>query len=782
VSLRRRSAPPRANGLLDALERSFRESLRAPDGTAEPVALLWTDSDGQWKPLIARLRSVLPQLYTLGPYAPDQRTGPAIWLRCVIDRVLPEAGPPPGVVPILYLPDVARQDLRAGAECPRALQPLVELQFRGRVWHQRNGRDWTVEAFLGSEDGLGLSLAQDARTREALLRALPLLMDAPADSLSDDRLDADDFDRLAVSDPTRDLLRWMGTGELFRLSLDANHWRSFCSVCASEMKLDPDARSPADAATLLVSGGGKWDSVWQRFREAPRLYPGVPQLLRDVKGQFGLGYDRERTPVVNDEAEQQLRAELASIAHVPHPKAIEKVARLEAGHAHRRAWVWAQLGESPLALALEPLARLAAKASSTLGGATIEDAVSLYTTEGWKCDRAALEALCAVPTAADRTLLHGAVKALYEPWLDASARHFQALVAHGYGTARGTAGTKAVDKDTCLVFADGLRFDIAGMLKERLEARGLRLRLDHRLSPVPTVTATAKPLATVVFDELEGGDDVVDFNPRLRDGGAPASAQRLRDLMAKRGLDLLGDEVRPARAGTAGGWVEVGRLDHRGHQLGVDLALHLEMELETLIDKIIGLLEQGWLRVRVVTDHGWLLLPGGLPKADLPSHLTETKWSRCATVKGDSQTEMPVHGWHWNVHVRIASPPGIRCFLQKHEYAHGGVSPQECIIPDLVVERGGGSIAATITAITWRGMRCRVSVKTNDASVLVDLRSNWKHAASSIVVGAKEAGPTGEVSLAVEDDSHEGAAATVVVVDVAGNVLDRKPTTVGEGS
>jgi len=34
----------------------------------------------------------------------------------------------------------------------------------------------------------------------------------------------------------------------------------------------------------------------------------------------------------------------------------------------------------------------------------------------------------------------------------------------------------------------------------------------------------------------------------------------------------------------------------------------------------------------------------------------------------------------------------------------------------------------------------------------------------------------------VADDAHEGAAATVVVVDAAGSVLDRKATTVGEAS
>ncbi len=47
------------------------------------------------------------------------------------------------------------------------------------------------------------------------------------------------------------------------------------------------------------------------------------------------------------------------------------------------------------------------------------------------------------------------------------------------------------------MFADGLRFDVAGMLQERLEAKGFRVRLNHRIAPLPTVTATAKPVATL---------------------------------------------------------------------------------------------------------------------------------------------------------------------------------------------------------------------------------------------------------------------------------------------
>lgn len=332
------------------------------------------------------------------------------------------------------------------------------------------------------------------------------------------------------------------------------------------------------------------------------------------------------------------------------------------------------------------------------------------------------------------------------------------------------------------MFADGLRYDVAGMLAERLEAKGYRVGLNHRLAPLPTVTSTAKPFATLSHDKLEGGEDIVDFNPRFKNSPQAANAQRLRDDMASRGIDLLGEDIRPGKQGSTGGWLETGNLDELGHKLGARLAAQIDTEIEMLVDQITGLIEAGWTRIRIVTDHGWLLMPGGLPHVAVPSHLTTTKWSRAATVKGDAKPSVPVHAWHWNTHVRIASPPGVGSFAPNTEYSHGGISPQECIVPELVVERGGGGTSASITAITWRGMRCRVSVTTNDPSVRVDLRTNWKQANTSIAASSKEVGPAGEASLAVADDAHEGHAATIVVVDGAGNVLDRKTTTVGEAS
>jgi hypothetical protein len=64
-------------------------------------------------------------------------------------------------------------------------------------------------AYATSEHGLGLDLALDARTREAVQRALPSLINEPVAGLRGRRLEAEDFDRLVVGDPVRDVLMWM---------------------------------------------------------------------------------------------------------------------------------------------------------------------------------------------------------------------------------------------------------------------------------------------------------------------------------------------------------------------------------------------------------------------------------------------------------------------------------------------------------------------------------------------------------------------------------------------
>ncbi|MDE3196896.1 MAG: BREX-1 system phosphatase PglZ type B [Acidobacteriota bacterium] len=770
--------------LLDRLIASIRAAMPAPDGAVPPAAMLWTDADGQWRPLVPSLRAVFPWLYTLGAYDPQAKTGPAIWLKCIVDGTVAEA-PPRGEIPVLYLPNVRRQELRAAGDCPPHLQPLVELQYRGRVWHQPNGHDWTVRAFLGSGEGMGLEIAADRRTEEAMMRALPLIADMELSAMQGRRLDSDDFDKLAVDDPVRDLLLWLNHRETFEAAAKGARWESLRSVCQSEFGLDPDRTSPSDVAGMLVNAQPRLERVWIRFKEAPQLYTGVAKLLREPSGatQGQFTFDGSRDPKINERDEAELRGELAALVHKPHVAACARLLELEQRHAERRGWVWARLNWSPWANAMAPLARLARSAQSAVGGSTVMAAASAYAESGWECDRAAMEALALFGAGSDSSLMAQVVRALYQPWLDASARHFQSLIAADKSVARELTRVAGA-ADTCLMFVDGFRFDLAGRLAALLEERSMKASVSWRLAALPTVTPTAKPAALPVQDGIRGTDGT-DFTPVVdtKGGPRPLTAPLLRERLEAAGIEVLeSDELRIPSSGSRGAWTECGSIDSRGHSLKADLVHHLSPELERIAARVAALLDTGWQRVKIVTDHGWLLLPGGLPKVELQPWLSETKWARCAVVKGQPDLTVPVAAWHWNPEVRIAFPHGIACFRKGEEYAHGGISPQECVTPILEIERGFGAPHATIQSIEWRGMRCRVRVQGNDPLMKVDLRTSWKQAATSIAASAKGVGANGEVSLAVPDDDLEGTAASVVLLDRDGNVIASQTTRVGEKS
>jgi hypothetical protein len=93
------------------------------------------------------------------------------------------------------------------------------------------------------------------------------------------------------------------------------------------------------------------------------------------------------------------------------------------------------------------------------------------------------------------------------------------------------------------------------------------------------------------------------------------TASRLRDAMARIGVEILdSDQSKMAVGGEGGGWTETGTLDGLGHKLNALLVRQIDPEIDALVDRISALLSAGWSRVRVVTDHGWLLLPAAYPK------------------------------------------------------------------------------------------------------------------------------------------------------------------------
>jgi len=771
------------NTLLEAIQVSLASISRHAPGEVAPSAILWPDADGQWQALIPQLQALMPHLIVLGNYLPKKKQGPAIWVRCVVERELPEIVLPERVVPVVYLPNVSRQTLRAVEECPNDLLPLVELQYRGAVWSQRNGKDWTVEAFLVSEDsGMELDVSKDAQTRRAMLGALAQLAVTPLSRLRAKRLEAEDFDKLMIEDTPRNLLEWMSDPRGVRENWDDGQWAAFRSRCKAEYKFDPEKDGELVAAERLGTREVEWLGVWQRFVEAPALYPGLPDLLRKAKPS-GLLFVKETWPNENDEAEKALRKSLNQLADKGAVEARRDVAKLEAEHAPRRQWVWAKLGQSPLAKALAHVTAMATHTAVGLGGDSPKAMADLYAHGGYLADDAVLRALAAVKAAEDCEAVSVAARAIYLPWVQDAAEHFQKLVATTPLPARG-AGDDTVEADagTCILFVDGLRFDLGRRLAVLGEDRKFRVTDGRRWAGVPTVTGTAKPAVTPVADQIVGNRLGEDFTPEVVGTGQPATTDQIRKILVVAGYQILGaSETGQPQHGRA--WTEYGEFDSLGHKIQVKLAHRIDEQLELLVDRIDALLAAGWRQVRVVTDHGWLLVPGGLPDSPLPKYLTQSRWSRCATIKGGSHVTAPTANWYWNPAEVFAFGRGVSCFGKGNEYTHGGLSVQECVVPDLVFSSdiGAAEIAANIAAVQWLGMRCRVTIEPAGVSAAVDLRTKVGDAASSILNPntPKPVDAEGKVGLLVEDESLEGTTVSVVLVDNAGRVVAKKPTTVG---
>ncbi len=770
--------------LLEAIEESLAAAGRfnRDDATA-PVAILWTDGDGQWRPIVDLLRSRRAELLTFGAYDLEKRTGPAIWLRCVIEKKLREVEISEGVIPILYLPNVSRQTLKAAEECPDDLKPIVELLYRGSVWGQLNGRDWTVEAFLVSKDGgLGLDLAKDARTRQALEGALSALAGAPLENFRGKRLESEDFDRLMVEDTPHDILHWLDDPKRIRAEWDAARWKAFRSRCRSEYGLDPEAEGELRGAELLGGRQGAWVSVWGRFGEAPMNYPNIAALLRRAK-PTGLIFDKEPWPDENDQLESALRAALAEAGTKSQTETRQKIVDLEAEHRDRRSWIWAKLGRSPLALALEPLAVLAKATEIGLGGDSLEGMAEGYVSSGYLADDAVVRAWAAVRTPEDQAAVQSVIQSLYLPWLDDGARKFQDLL-RGEELNRITkiklkpAGYATKE---CLFFCDGLRFDLGCRLAESAGDRGMRARVAPKWAAWPTVTATAKPAASPAASLFKGNTASQDFLPVHEKSGQAFTAERLRKILAERGYQILEEnEVGDADRSEAMAWTEFGDIDKLGHGLGAGMATQIQDQVEQLADRVQRLLSAGWVIVRVITDHGWLFIPGELPKVDLPKHLTETKWRRCAVVQEGAGRDIPRAPWFWNPAVSFAFGRGVHCFTKGSAYAHGGLSLQECLVPEVTIRgiENNTSSVVVISEVQWAGLRCRVRTEPGASGLSAELRTRLNDPASRIGE-AKTIDSDGRAALLVEDDGLAGTPVLVVVVDSLGQIKTKCATIVG---
>jgi hypothetical protein len=746
---------------------------------AAPVVVLWPDEECLWSEAVGALRAAYPPLWTLGDYDPGNATGPAVWLRLQIE--IYEGGN----VPVVYLPGIGRSAFRSADQCPKPLTHLFALQFQGQFWTQKNGKDWTPFAFLSSANGgLGLDVAADQDTKKAIQECLQALLKTEADNLKAGRLEAADFRELVTPDPARTLLRWMSDPARSKHEQEkaGAAWPSFCAVCRKNYHFDPEKDGAITAAEKLTSGKGAWLMVWHRYKEAPRNYPGVKGLLESMAPSELFEEASEYRPLSNRKEEELLEADLLALATLPQKESIARIKGLAGDHTLRATWVWATLGESPLAQAIGHLRELVEIVESTGNPNTWDTLADYYSSTGWKSDRSVLRSLNAARTHAATKAVTAAVQSVYKPWLEKLASFTQALATTYSTNGPKTCRALPAEEGTIYLFADGMRMDIARSLEEKLLSSGMSAEVTFKVdwAALPTVTATAKPAWMLLAEKLGGPLQGAGFESREQESGKALTHARFKQLLAELGITYMDATELGSASGCA--WTEHGSVDTYGHDQGAKLAWRVDEELAGLEQRIAELLNAGWSKVKVVTDHGWLMVPGGLPKFELPKHLTASRWSRCAIPEPGAQHGLPMTPWFWDSAEAVVLAPGISCFSAGIEYAHGGLTVQEALIPSLTIsaKQVGKAKSVILKELKWSGLRLNV-VLEGAQGLIVDVRSKVADADSSFAAShATGSGDNQKTSILVADDCAMGCAAFLIVVGESGQVLFKHPIVIGE--
>jgi len=745
----------------------------------KPEVILWPDPENQWCDVMEVLQESIPHLLIYGRYEPSKKQGPAIWLKCMIAKVLPEANWGADAIPIIYLPGVAKSDLRNVENAVFNFQPLLEYQYTGTLFIQENGREWSILAFVENPiNGLGIKLAKDNATKEALKKTLPSIFQDREVLANKTIIDADYLNNQLFPDIIPTILKWMCKGDVFLNTMDSGKREVFTNLCRSQYDFEPDFRNIIAIAEKLGAQKNAWKYVWQMYANAPKRYPEMEDLLRSAKpsdlgsGIFAL--PQESWPQVNEEKEDALRQSLVEAAKLDAHKAIDELRKLEEEHSLRRKWVWFEIGKSPLTDSLQYMVQMATAAAAPFPSTSIDALKTYYETSGYKADQYMRKSLAAVKSAKDKAIVISLIQLLYKPWLEKITNKFQALVKTDPSIF--TAQSATDEKEAFVLFVDAFRFELAEAFMDRISQVNRTISLKAVWSAIPSVTPTAKPHVSPIATAISTHSNINEFRPQLNNS-KDLKTNIFREALTEKHFKYV-THANDIRA-EGNYWQEIGDIDTKGHQEQSDIVKRIDELFDQVQEAINVAFEKGIKRIKIVTDHGWLLLPGGLPKTELNTHLAETRWGRCAIIKEGAHTDLLHLPWRWNPDVFIAYAPGISFFKKNEEYAHGGISIHECLVPILTIEQTNTPVSsAIIREVKWVNLKCNVVTENASDLFTIDIRTRYNDEKTSIVVSTRKTVKENKGVLMVNDDA-EAKSATVVLLDEHGKIIDRKPTTVG---
>lgn len=764
--------------LIDSLKHA---SLHNSNTMVKPEVILWPDPDKQWSSIIPVLQNKIGTLLIYGEYNLEQMSGPAIWLKCMVAKTLPEANWIESQTPIIYLPGISKQDLKNVSNAGLELQPLVEYQYTGMTWLHENGKEWTVLAFLQNlQSGLGLKVVTDHATKDALISSLPIYFEDKYVLYKKPVIDSDYLLSMIFPDVIPNILKWICEGDTFLNKMNSEKKETFINICESKYDFKPDYNNIKEIVLKLGSQKNSWSQVWQYFSQAPLKFNKIIELLKLAKpddlgsGMFAL--PEESWPQINDEYEKQLRIELNNLIKLTNKNLKEALNKTEATHSKRRNWIWNELGLAPLASALRHIYKMQSICDDPISSSNIEDIKSYYVEKGYLADTHMRLALASVNSQEDRETIIKVIQHIYKPWLENLNLKFQKLIENNFDSI--TKLSAPYFTEDLILFVDALRLELALEFKYRLQEHSIESDLTSEWTAIPTLTPTAKPFCSPINELVSKDCPFTDFRPQLK-SGKDLQTGAFRDALQEKGYSYISSlkEINPSKKC----WIEIGDIDTKGHEEQSNMVKRIDELYEQFKETITVAFEKGIKTIKVVTDHGWILLPGGLPKEELSKDLVDTRWGRCALLKEGTKTNLLHLPWHWNPTTYIAYAPGVSFFKKNEEYAHGGISVQECLVPYLKLENKNTSLLkGKIKSVKWINLTCRIETEDASNGCKIDIRTKASDSSSSILLPKKAKTIIDEKCSVMADDAYEGIAAHVVLLNADDIIIDKITTEVGK--
>lgn len=342
-----------------------------------------------------------------------------------------------------------------------------------------------------------------------------------------------------------------------------------------------------------------------------------------------------------------------------------------------------------------------------------------YVGTGWKVDRAHRRFEVArndLRTLGALEPSFTAARVSYEQWLDTTLLAFTAAIDNkgfdaGSLDRQGDIHTKWVRDaagPVAYVWVDALRFELGTDLRDGLRADGHAVELHPAVAATPTITpvgmADLTPEAGAGLSlELDSGNlairvgggkvaNVADRVARLRAAHGGKVLDRTLDVVAGQGEK----ELKRALGGADLLLVRSQELDSAGESGMLNAAWsQFNAVLELLRNLVARLGQAGVRRIVITADHGFVTLSRDLGPdraIDPPPGGTGDLHRRGWVGKGASTTastlRVPLASTGIPSDLDVIVPRGLAVFRAggSKQFFHGGLSPQELLIPVIVVD------------------------------------------------------------------------------------------------